>query len=802
MGWFYCLVAHLLNLKLAGGVDSSQNDSENEEEQEDEIVNDATSHYVMTGYIYVKTSSSTFLYNEFPCQADIRNATGSGLYTISKGYSSPYSMSYTGNNQYVSVNLSGIRSGFTFKGVYYSGASKITSFPTSFTYTSTSWSFYSSSYYSGQYYYYLCFEVSLKTANIALYSTSNFSTFTKTSGYSVQVQYYNASNTMTSKTITSSSSVSVFPDSTIKITSSNSSTYTIMTSFPSSANIVDQSYRNTYSVSGYYNLYVVFSTVPALRFSYYSEDVSTKPTVDVTYTTYGYEQTLAELEYGESYIAYGTPYTTSDYFTIKIDTFGDYLISINSEVTEDSENEISFYASNGISEANIYVCQKYTIYYDSNGGSGSKPSNYYRLHGGDSVTIQSNKLTREGFTASNWNTRSDGSGTDYVSGQSYSGNSNITLYAKWIGKQYTVSFNSHGGSSVANITVTMGKAYGTLPTPTRSDCVLEGWYLDSSFTKKVTSSTIVATAKNHTLYAKWKENGANVLKYDSTGKYWYFEDGRYPQSYVGTSMNNTLNKASLTQSGRLSYNNGSGTSYIYVYTYNNVDYARLQATSTQTLKMSDGTSYTFTKNNWYWFEVEPIRWRVSDYGVSSSSYPSGWSSYGAYNKSFTVVSDRVLAIGLVETDKVSEGWAFTSSELYTLTSNLNKTNLSDSEKKNNFTVDLGHCLTNASSTYYQFGNVGQISKINNVTKTETGLRVASTEEIDDYLTDYSAKASDMVCFLLGCGTDDTVDYWTRNLGAGLNNGEIITEAGSAKSNWFNKVNGIRFAMTMEDGHRI
>ena len=198
-----------------------------------------------------------------------------------------------------------------------------------------------------------------------------------------------------------------------------------------------------------------------------------------------------------------------------------------------------------------------------------------------------------------------------------------------------------------------------------------------------------------------------------------------------------------------------------------------------------------------WFEVEPIRWRVSDYGVSSTSYPSGWSTYGTYKTNFTVVSDRILTLGAVEPSKVSEGWGFSSSDMYSNISGLNK-----AASTTNFSASITNKQSSTNYTYYKFGNAGQQDKVVSVSVTEDGVRVASIEEIDDYLTDYSAKASDMVCFLLGCGADDKVNYWTRNLGTGLGNGQIITKAGINKSAWLNSVQGVRLALTMGNGSRI
>ncbi len=545
-------------------------------------------------------------------------------------------------------------------------------------------------------------------------------------------------------------------------------------------------------------------------------------TVKHTYTTTSYSVVL-KLSNSASYDYYlrtGSEPTTSTYTKLYTTSSDSYTYTWK----PDSNDTL-----------NIYVKQRYTISYNVNGGSGTLPSTTYKIHG-TSATLGTNSLTKTSYTANGWNTNTTGTGTHYASGGSYTTNASDTLYADWTPKTSTIKVQiktSTNGSSYSNSvtggTVSVKYYYDNNNTPTtktvsvtsasattvatnalvsqtvtftpsaNSGYVFVGISTSSSAPNSSTATTFTPTSSGstYTINVFFKVLSSNKLKYDSTEKYWYFEHGEYPQSYVGTSMNNTLNSVSPTKSGEIKYNDGTINKTIEVYTYNSKRYARLQAPSTQTLKMSDGTSYTFNKGTYYWFEVEPIRWRVSDYGVSSTSYPSGWSTYGTYKTNFTVVSDRILTIGAVETSDVNEGWAFSSSDMYSNISGLNKT-----ASTTNFSAGITNKQASTGRTYYKFGNAGQQDKVVSVSVTEDGVRVASIEEIDDYLTDYSAKASDMVCFLLGCGTDDKVNYWTRNLGTGLGNGQIVTKAGVTKSTWLDKVQGVRLALTMGNGSRI
>mgnify|MGYP002536415643 CR=1 FL=1 len=94
----------------------------------------------------------------------------------------------------------------------------------------------------------------------------------------------------------------------------------------------------------------------------------------------------------------------------------------------------------------------YTISYNANGGSGA-PGSQTKTHGTD-LKLSNTKPTRSGYTFVNWNTKSDGSGTNYASGATYNTNANITLYAIWktnssggdTTTKYTVSYNANGGT--------------------------------------------------------------------------------------------------------------------------------------------------------------------------------------------------------------------------------------------------------------------------------------------------------------------------------------------------------------------
>ena len=175
----------------------------------------------------------------------------------------------------------------------------------------------------------------------------------------------------------------------------------------------------------------------------------------------------------------------------------------------------------------------YTISYNANGGSGA-PGSQTKTHGTD-LKLSSTKPTRSGYTFVNWNTKSDGSGTNYASGATYNTNANITLYAIWktnssggdTTTKYTVSYNANGGSGTpSNQTKPQGTNLVLSSTkPTRSGYTFVNWNTKGDGTgKSYAPGATYSTDANLTLYAIWKTNASGgpvtkkyTIKFDANG---------------------------------------------------------------------------------------------------------------------------------------------------------------------------------------------------------------------------------------------------------------------------------------------
>jgi uncharacterized repeat protein (TIGR02543 family) len=91
----------------------------------------------------------------------------------------------------------------------------------------------------------------------------------------------------------------------------------------------------------------------------------------------------------------------------------------------------------------------YTVTYDGNGAtSGSVPVDESKYRSADLITVLDNSgsLEKPDGVFKNWNTKADGSGTDYSSGATFAmGESDIMLYAIWE-PAYTVTYDGNGAT--------------------------------------------------------------------------------------------------------------------------------------------------------------------------------------------------------------------------------------------------------------------------------------------------------------------------------------------------------------------
>ena len=151
------------------------------------------------------------------------------------------------------------------------------------------------------------------------------------------------------------------------------------------------------------------------------------------------------------------------------------------------------------------------VTFDPNGGTISGGTYFKRVYKGQTYGAMPTP-TRSGYAFAGWYTAASG-GTKVTSSTSVTNLADHTLYAHWTAGEVSVSvtFDPNGGTvSPTSRTVTVGKAYGTLPTPTRSGYVFAGWYTATAGGDRVTATTVVALGRDHSVYAHWTGEALTV----------------------------------------------------------------------------------------------------------------------------------------------------------------------------------------------------------------------------------------------------------------------------------------------------
>ncbi|MBR4501916.1 MAG: InlB B-repeat-containing protein [Clostridia bacterium] len=178
-------------------------------------------------------------------------------------------------------------------------------------------------------------------------------------------------------------------------------------------------------------------------------------------------------------------------------------IPVNKEVTRDTivvhYQDHTLYA--------VYTPLSYTITYDYDGTNRTTRIRSYGDTYGDKLgdppfyfyEMPFSILGRTGYTFAGWETEN---------GVSVTGSTTLvlardhTVYGRWTPNTYQVLFKyGYGTGDVLQTTVTYGKPYGTLPWAIKEGYTFGGWMLENG--SIVTADTLVSTARDHELRAKW-----------------------------------------------------------------------------------------------------------------------------------------------------------------------------------------------------------------------------------------------------------------------------------------------------------
>lgn len=175
----------------------------------------------------------------------------------------------------------------------------------------------------------------------------------------------------------------------------------------------------------------------------------------------------------------------------------------------------------------LAVGDNYTIKYDSNGGSGTAPSDLTAVttEAANLATKDDVKLTKAGYRFVGWADDKDaktGSFT-YTYNKDKVQNGVITLYAIWA-KEYELVYNSNGGDADTKVPTDTKKyivgeeiTLDTTVKPTKKGSTFLGWGVAANAESAVTKLTVAETnilADKIQVYAVWQAEGVVNLKFD------------------------------------------------------------------------------------------------------------------------------------------------------------------------------------------------------------------------------------------------------------------------------------------------
>lgn len=140
----------------------------------------------------------------------------------------------------------------------------------------------------------------------------------------------------------------------------------------------------------------------------------------------------------------------------------------------------------------VFKINQYTITFVTDGGTAVAPitQDY-----GTAVTAPS-APTKVGYTFAGW----DKAIPETIPAE------DMTITAKWTVNQYTITFNTDGGSDVAPITQDYGTAVAAPAAPTKAGYTFAGWYKDG-----VAYTFTTMPAEDITLTAKWSTDSYNAI---------------------------------------------------------------------------------------------------------------------------------------------------------------------------------------------------------------------------------------------------------------------------------------------------
>jgi uncharacterized repeat protein (TIGR02543 family) len=201
---------------------------------------------------------------------------------------------------------------------------------------------------------------------------------------------------------------------------------------------------------------------------------------------------------------------------------------------------------------------QYTLTFNSNGGTAVAPVSANV----NTALVNPADPTRDGYTFLGWFSEATG-GTLYSWPYTITGN--VTMYAHWWDDgetpptRYTITFDSHGGSPVTDVTAYAGTLVTKPTDPARRGYTFKGWY--NAAIEGTAYTTWPHTLNvSVTMHAQWTANTYTVA-YKANGGSGTMESSSHTYDVEKTLTANSFTRTGHAFAGWNTEANGSGTSY-------------------------------------------------------------------------------------------------------------------------------------------------------------------------------------------------------------------------------------------------
>ena len=186
-------------------------------------------------------------------------------------------------------------------------------------------------------------------------------------------------------------------------------------------------------------------------------------------------KTMSELKYSEGVVSWSPVFGigTAGYKVVVNDAAPVSVSTASYKVTlTDKTNVIKVYIGNAdASTAKSISVNAYKLTLDGNGGTDANVRYYAK---GDPIALPtSSEVTRRGYNLMGWYTAAEGTGAAYYDGDLYDLDTDLKLFARWDGKEYTIRLNynikGNAGDKIVEAKVKFGSLFQLeLPTDTKS----------------------------------------------------------------------------------------------------------------------------------------------------------------------------------------------------------------------------------------------------------------------------------------------------------------------------------------------